>query len=604
MKKFFTLLLTLSFLLPCFLEAQVVPVRLIISDDAGVNITMDGMKANFGPNFPASLTAPVAWATDGITAPTDGDVWSEVGAYTCEAVSNPDDIAGKIAFISRGACEFGVKVLNAEEAGAVAAIIGNRAPFGLMVGTHVHGLIWMGAGAVGDSTTIPSMFIAYEDRVILENMIAENPNLDITIEQAYLYDAAVTRAYNVPNGQTGVADSIQLVVINRDTTPLLDVTFTVDITEPDGNVVSFSTTLDSLIPPAPGSNVSAENLILFDAYNPSMPGSYSAVFSAATTSGDHDLDSETITTSFEVNENATFSLDNGGVGNYPGIQLNEVAYTSSANLAFNVGSLYTTGAGGEAIGATFALDNPGELAEDMTFNLILYDADPDGDGDIDNDANGAVDQDDLYIEAVASGSYTLTGGESAGSLLNIEFDSPATLAENHTYLLMLTHDGVESDNFVSPSYTIAGYSTHTNYNTVVEAGQLGSATYLFEIDGFEYWNDDTPGFPHGGAHPVLRLHMSGFVGVDDLPVLDAAQVHLLPNPAKDYVSLQLDLENRADKVEVNIISADGKVLHQESLENVQSDVFDINISNLPAGIHFVHVLTAEGYRTKLLSVVK
>ena len=59
---------------------------------------------------------------------------------------------GKAAVISRGVCEFGVKVLNAEQAGAEFAVIYNSAAGG-------DTLINMAPGAVGNQVTIPSVFI-------------------------------------------------------------------------------------------------------------------------------------------------------------------------------------------------------------------------------------------------------------------------------------------------------------------------------------------------------------------------------------------------------------------------------------------------------------
>jgi extracellular elastinolytic metalloproteinase len=58
---------------------------------------------------------------------------------------------GKVALLERGFCEFGVKVLNAERAGARAAVITNT--LGREVGNS------MGPGAVGAQVTIPSVMI-------------------------------------------------------------------------------------------------------------------------------------------------------------------------------------------------------------------------------------------------------------------------------------------------------------------------------------------------------------------------------------------------------------------------------------------------------------
>ncbi|MHB1357889.1 MAG: S8 family serine peptidase, partial [Anaerolineae bacterium] len=63
---------------------------------------------------------------------------------------------GKAAVISRGTCEFGVKVLNAEQAGAVFVVIRNTAAGG-------DALINMGPGVVGDQVTIPSIFVGYNN---------------------------------------------------------------------------------------------------------------------------------------------------------------------------------------------------------------------------------------------------------------------------------------------------------------------------------------------------------------------------------------------------------------------------------------------------------
>jgi hypothetical protein len=73
--------------------------------------------------------------------------------------------AGKGALISRGTCEFGLKVLNAERAGAVFVIIHNNASGG-------DALISMGAGAVGDQVTVPAVFIGYTNGAAMTNWYA------------------------------------------------------------------------------------------------------------------------------------------------------------------------------------------------------------------------------------------------------------------------------------------------------------------------------------------------------------------------------------------------------------------------------------------------
>ncbi len=70
---------------------------------------------------------------------------------------------GMIAMIDRGDCEFGVKMLNAENAGAVGAIVAN-----CILGdpectgdTLGDNLLFMGGGVSGDQVTIPGLFIGH-----------------------------------------------------------------------------------------------------------------------------------------------------------------------------------------------------------------------------------------------------------------------------------------------------------------------------------------------------------------------------------------------------------------------------------------------------------
>ncbi len=106
-----------------------------------------GATSSFGDPLPAvadAITADLVLVLDGGTDPYDG----------CQVITNAAAINGKIAVVKRGDCEFGVKVLAAENAGAIAVIVVNNAP-----GAPTP----MGPGAVGDAVTIPSIMISQTD---------------------------------------------------------------------------------------------------------------------------------------------------------------------------------------------------------------------------------------------------------------------------------------------------------------------------------------------------------------------------------------------------------------------------------------------------------
>ena len=103
---------------------------------------------DFGDSLPTEspVTADLALVTDDPVL--GGDIYD-----ACETITNGSEIAGKIAVIRRGTCEFGFKVLAAQAEGAVAVIIVNNVP-----GSAVN----MGGGADGGSVTIPSIMVAQD----------------------------------------------------------------------------------------------------------------------------------------------------------------------------------------------------------------------------------------------------------------------------------------------------------------------------------------------------------------------------------------------------------------------------------------------------------
>ena len=88
----------------------------------------------------------------------DGTAADSLG---CGPLANGADVAGKIAVVYRGTCEFGAKSFNAAEAGAIAVIIVNNVP----------GFIGMLAGASGDLVEVPVVMIEDATGALLRSEI-------------------------------------------------------------------------------------------------------------------------------------------------------------------------------------------------------------------------------------------------------------------------------------------------------------------------------------------------------------------------------------------------------------------------------------------------
>lgn len=98
--------------------------------------------ASFGAPLPIGVTEVYSYVPASAVDP---------GNTTGCSAFPANAFAGKAAVISRGSCEFGVKVLNAEQAGAVFAVIYNN---------QGEDILSMGPGAVGDQVTISSVFVS------------------------------------------------------------------------------------------------------------------------------------------------------------------------------------------------------------------------------------------------------------------------------------------------------------------------------------------------------------------------------------------------------------------------------------------------------------
>lgn len=70
-----------------------------------------------------ALAGPAQFGDDFYESPLIGEVEYAYPSHGCSQITNPKDIQGKIALVYRGECMFAKKVLNAEIAGAIGAIV-------------------------------------------------------------------------------------------------------------------------------------------------------------------------------------------------------------------------------------------------------------------------------------------------------------------------------------------------------------------------------------------------------------------------------------------------------------------------------------------------
>lgn len=118
--------------------------------------------ALYGPPVPAGgISGTLVLVDDGTAPATDA----------CEPILNGASLAGQIAYIDRGSCNFDSKSLKAQQAGAIAVIIANNVSGGpvFMTGSDV---------VEGTPLTIPTISIALEDG---QALVSGSPGVTLTI---------------------------------------------------------------------------------------------------------------------------------------------------------------------------------------------------------------------------------------------------------------------------------------------------------------------------------------------------------------------------------------------------------------------------------------
>ncbi|MFK8012486.1 MAG: PA domain-containing protein [Marinicellaceae bacterium] len=132
--------------------------QLTINSPVSIADTHVAGSANFGDPVPANgLTANVILANDSVANPNIND--------GCEPITN--DLTGAIALVIRGDCDFVLKVLNAQNAGAIGVLIANNEDIGIV-----------GMNGTEPGVTVPSLGISKKAG---DDIISQLPGVSVTM---------------------------------------------------------------------------------------------------------------------------------------------------------------------------------------------------------------------------------------------------------------------------------------------------------------------------------------------------------------------------------------------------------------------------------------
>lgn len=531
-------------------------------------------QSEWGADVTEELCGEVVWAKDSLG---------------CGQLTNAAQLNGKIAMIRRGTCGFSVKAYWAKQAGAKAVIIVNHynnAQDGPCT-TYANATQFLGGMTGLDSAaaaTIPAIFLERQTAEDIDGALAAGQTVNVCFSFPRLTIPTSASMYATPLSQVDTMQAITVLYNNRSGATQTDVNIKAEFFNPSG------ASLGSLTYNMPVCEPGVDSFIVFPPfYAPPALGKHSVRFT-------NDKFTQSIDTVYSYFEhtNYTFATDNlvndaGGVGPAD-------ADFAAANFYIQSGGLVLTGdAPAKVTYATFGIANiqdvyvPGSPSANL-IGVAVYKADVDGDGGGDL-ASSFVD--DLGAGLISYQDYEMTGNEINDGLIHVPLTDLSTgeqgveLEPNSGYYVSLIYDGTEAGTSKCVRFnnsTDVGYASFTGYPTTpLYFGQLFTGGWQ-------------------GAIVVQRLQMEGFdpgVKTTEPKKLADSKINITPNPASDYINLELNLEAVNPAVSVSLVDAKGQLVNGTQVErNFQNGVMRLEVAKVPSGVYHLWIRSAEGSTMK------
>ena len=504
-----------------------------------------------------------------------------ISAEGCNPLIN--NLTGKIAVVFRNTCEFGMKALNAQNAGAVGVIVVNRNP---------GEVIAMGAGASGANVTIPVVMVDINDGLALIAAMANGPVVAFLGNKTGLFpnDAGISGGAALMPRQAIIASQLAqngtefnfdlgARVYNYGNQAQNNVSLKATITNPSGATV-YDNTVSGLsiaagdstdVDPSQANNLPNFSLASYPA------GTYTLTYTVSLGVPDNYDADNTLTTTFTVSDSlfgyaqadATTGVPAGG--NYYRPSNNNQTY-STCQVIDNANASRLKAKGVWFSATTSAASGAVLTGEEMALYLYKWE---DVFADL-NDANLAFNT----LTEVANGFYYYPD-DLQGETVYGAFTTPVALEDNQRYLACVQTVNLN---------LYLGHENGTNL-TWNEAYYLQPMTPN-ESDGSWF----AAGFGSDLPSSMAVAVMENDVNVAELNTIEGKA---FPNPATDVVTVSIDGEGAAQLVVTDVA---GKVAMSSAL-NLAAGQANVNLDALQAGLYIFNV-TLENGKTAQFNVVK
>lgn len=564
-------------------NAQVIAKVLEPADIAGNKQMSWGETATWGntPDFNIAGTFIVdtlALAIDNSAASGNNPLGGHAYIYEgCNAFSNASAVAGKIAVVYRGSCEFGKKAFNAQNAGAIGVIILNRD----------QEVIAMGAGADGPNVTIPVVMLNTSDGVAIRQKL--DANIDVIAllgnkQNANQNDLGFLSEGALPPPFSTISSAYQTInfapfleVFNYGSDNQASCTANAKIVGPGSSTVYDQTVTYSL---NSGDNnfIATGNAQEFPEWAPTSPaiGDYTLTYTVSPGASDEDESDNTITYNFTITDNKislapstggtmisnSYPSNSGGI--YRACMTLDLPSTFPSNSGITKFSFYP-----EADTAVYK-----DLAgTNILLNVYEW-----------SDTSGV----DGFITQVGSSVETLLPSQSSTRQLHshtMSFAESIPLVGDQLYLVCLETSAGTDISF--------GYDNKTDYSLYTRAGIKYAGPILVNQNGTDTW---FRGAWSGVSALSLAIELDELSSISENNELVAS---VFPNPANDVVNVRM---NATGNVTIVATDVSGKTVINKTTV-LTNNTASVSTENLEPGMYIFTINTEAGQSTKV-NVVK
>jgi hypothetical protein len=510
---------------------------------------------------------------------------------SAEACNGPliNDLTGKIAVIYRNTCEFGYKALQAQDAGAVAAIIINRE----------DEIVQMGGGVEGLNVTIPCVFVT---SLTGNQLVTEMSNGPVVVflgskVGAYANDIGANSGQALVSPYGG-ANSLQydgfepgIQVYNYGTNDQAAVSINAKIDGPSGTIYDETV--------GPVAIVSGDTLAVFPGNTDAFPawnegignyenGEYTLTYTMDLGGTDDSDFDNVLSSSFSITDGTTIGTLAVSPVDASGMPVANT-YPSNATTEYQgCVMIQEPNSSTMAVQGMYFIPHTDTSVNDLAGSEIFGNAYQWDDGWVDlDDPNydfaAATTNAFNALNIVTFGTHYPASNDDVDDVAYIEFVTPFLMVDNQRYLFCLQTFETATISF--------GYDNTINYDG--NEGIYRQPVAPVHVDGQWY-----SGGWSGASAPALSLKTfdPAEVGITDADILVGGA---FPNPTTDAVTITVNATGGAT---LNVTDISGKIV-MNSLVDLGTGSTKVNTSQLEAGVYVFTVIMENG-KTAQFNLVK